>query len=226
MRRGLLGVRELAPALQGAAEPVFRYLLLAAFLHGLALFWLPGKPRPAGDEPLPPRLELRLLPPDEPLALRPQPAGEPRPAGAPAQPPGRRQAPTAAFPEIEPAAPSSLPAKQAPMPAASAPETTAAPALPPAADLVAAARRQLREESRRGDASRFAAPPAATAEAPASPVAPLARAMAGSRPGEKMLAGGILRVTTAAGTVHCLQMPPRFAESSLTPAMAIPTTCP
>lgn len=182
---------------QAADPPLFRYLLLAAFLHGLILFGL--KIRPPAPPYRSPPLQLQLRMPAAPPAFAsggPPAFGMP-PSGNFRRPAGRRD------------------------PAASLPPN-AAPAQAQAHMLIESAHRQLREESRQRGASLFAAP-----EAPREPPpGPLARALAPPPAEERLLPGGVLRITGADGRVRCLSAPLRRDEGSLTEALAVPSSCP
>lgn len=185
-------------------QPLFRYLLLASLLHGLALFCLQMRTHPSLPTPSQ-TLQLNLVPRPKLAETHPTPPAEPNQAtGGPRTLPSSRPQP----------APESIVTTPSPV------EKT-----PPisAETLVESARRQIHEESRQRTAGPFAVPPSFPAEAPPSP---LAKAMARRPAGEKVLGGGIVQVRTAAGSVYCLQAPPKGNDGSLNEALAVPTTCP
>lgn len=191
------------------SPPLFRYLLLAAFLHGLVLFCLKTKLRPEFIPFQAPTLQLHLSPPANPPPLQ-QPA--------PAEPIARARPAERASPTTEHAG---SPAAERADTASRAPEAQSPPI---SADmLIESARRRLQEESRQRTSAPFALPPEAAREAPAGS---LARAMARRPAGEKLLAGGIVQATTADGKVFCLKQPPLKADGGLSEGLAVPTNCP
>lgn len=186
-----------------AAFPV-RYFFLALVLHALVLVFLPkhhGARRT--EEPLSP-LQLHLLPRSATADAPPRPPDRPPQAeAAPGRHAGRGS-------ENHPAPENAAPVEE-PSPRAAA------------GSLVEAARHQVREESRQRGSSIFAA-----ASSPAEDHRPnlIARATARRQAGEKTLPGGIIQITTEAGTVYCLQAPPQASPGGLTEALAVPTNCP
>lgn len=185
-------------------NPLLRYLLLASLLHGLALFWLQARTHLPVPPP-PPTLQLELTSLPKPAESRLAPPVEPI----------RTTASVGTVPAPHP--------RQPPENIATAPRRLDQ-ASPMTADaLIESAHRQVREESRQRTAGPFAAAPPAASEPPPGP---LAKAMARRPAGEKLLGGGILQITTAAGTVYCLQAPPKGNDGSLNEALAVPATCP
>lgn len=185
-------------------QPLLRYLLLAAFLHGLALFWLR---LPAGHAPAElPRLEMRLAP---------LPAAE-----SPAQSADDAQ-PGLVRPSIS--GPGARPLDRDT--GTSTADTVSRPDPPPPSvtDLAAAARAFVQADSRRrsGDPMYQASPLARSA--------PSALERAASRPvsGEKVLREGVVRITNPDGSSYCLQRPPEIANRDGPVAVvSIPMACP
>lgn len=185
-------------------EPLLRYLLLASLLHGLLLFWLTIR-MPSTVSTPPPTLQLMLAPRAKPAESRPARSAESSSA------------------TVSSSAVSALhPPKARQQIGVNPPQLKALPTITTEA-LMESAHRQVQEESRQRTSGLFAASPATSAEPPASP---LAKAMARRSRSEKMLGGGILQITTHAGTIYCLQAPPRSGDGSLNEALAVPTTCP
>lgn len=103
-------------------------------------------------------------------------------------------------------------------------DSSGAPAAQPAAAdaLVASARRLARALPQRLTGMPPQAPP--LADRPF--VDALDRALRQEAAGERRLAGGIVRVVTAWGSVYCLKPPPEFARGGPLEPLAVPTTCP
>lgn len=179
------------------------YLALAVLLHAMILAaW------PRGGPTLPPlsaaALTLRLLPPRGPDVVPATPA-------------------TIAEENRHPATvapPPSGPWRNVP-PVVAPPSFPAADAIAP--DRIAAARSMLVQESRRQTADPMYRPPPPEAHA----ATPLERAGTRARPGERMVAEGIVQVTTASGSVFCLQRPPPIANrDGPVTVESMPMSCP
>lgn len=187
-------------ARHSAPPGLARYLALAILLHALALVTWPRAP---------------AVPAPTPLALVVHLAAEGPPPAAPASARG-----------VVPPTPRGRPPNAAPSPVR--PDPPAAP-LPPfpaarvaAGDLIAAAHTLLRQESRRRGAD-----PMAPAPLPAAGPGPRDRAPAPGGIGERLVAPGVLQVSSASGAVYCLQRPPEIANRDGPVAVhAIPLLCP
>lgn len=103
-------------------------------------------------------------------------------------------------------------------------DSSGAPAAQPAAAdaLVASARRLARALPQRLTGMPPPAPP--LADRPFLDA--LDRALRQEAAGERRLAGGIVRVVTAWGSVYCLKPPPEFTRGGPLEPLAVPTTCP
>lgn len=181
-----------------AAPPgLARYLALAILVHALALVTWPRAP--AVPARTPPALVVHL-------AAEGPPSPAPASARGVAPPAPRGGRPIAAPSPVRPDLP------VAPFPAAGV----------AAGDLIAAAHTLLRQESRRRGAD-----PMAPAPLPAAGPGPRDRAPAPGGIGERLVAPGVLQVSSASGAVYCLQRPPEIANRDGPVAVhAIPLLCP
>lgn len=215
----------------GAARRLAPYIVLAVFLHGLAVVGL-RLPDPA-ETPVPPPLRLSWRTPSSPASV-PQPVQQPVPSSERVRASDARGSHAASA--AEPVRVQRAPVSDVFVPAAVQPPVAvpaAEAARPPVTtDLLEGARRMARDIGREtvrdgvSGSSTASAGRGAPVLVERAALPELDRALHKRSAGEERLGGGILRITTESGRVYCLKPSSDLVRDGPVEPLAVPTNCP